>query len=83
MTDDLVQQSAPELLVCGSEPVDPVVLSEGSSTVGTLMLGRSLSGDYGASGGGCGRRDVRSSNCMPDVALSRRGGRWVVAVNMG
>ena len=37
MLNGLVQQSALELLVHGSESVDTVMQSEGSSTVGKLM----------------------------------------------
>ena len=51
VTDDLVQQSAPERLLGGAKPVDPVMLRDGprhgSSTVRKSMLQRSLSDTYG------------------------------------
>ena len=66
--------------------VDPIMLLDSSSmmqrAVDKSMLQRSLSGDYGASGAGCGRRDAGPSCPMQDVAVCRRDGRWSAATDV-
>ena len=81
MTNDLVQQGAPELLFGGSDMVVQSTLRDGYSTVGKWMLRHSLSGGYGASGGGCGCRDVRTCQPVAGEAVSWQDRRWEAAVD--